>query len=75
MAFTTFFFIAVHFSGNLERLMGSIDSIANGSEKQALSEEQRTKVILVDNMSSAVFLSDTVKKAGTNYSVSVVIIT
>lgn len=55
--------------------MGSIDSIANGSEKQALSEEQRTKVILVDNMSSAVFLSDTVKKAGTNYSVSVVIIT
>nr|XP_009390581.2 PREDICTED: random slug protein 5-like [Musa acuminata subsp. malaccensis] len=35
---------AVHFSGNLERLMGSIDSIANGSEKQALSEEQRTKI-------------------------------
>lgn len=55
--------------------MGSIDSITNGSEKQALSEEQRTKVILVDNMSSAVFLSVIVKRAGTNYSASVVIIT
>ncbi|RZR97555.1 hypothetical protein BHM03_00026754, partial [Ensete ventricosum] len=38
-----------HFSGNLERSMSSIDSITNGSEKQALSEEQGTKMVwLID---------------------------
>ncbi|RWV94949.1 hypothetical protein GW17_00042468, partial [Ensete ventricosum] len=34
---------------NLERSMSSIDSITNGSEKQALSEEQGTKMVwLID---------------------------